>query len=409
MSGRVAYIDCVGGAAGDMLLGALLDAGADEGAVRAGLRGIGIDGLDFEVSTTRRHGVGARRVETLPERDSPKRSWADIDALIAASDLPERPREVARRAFRRLAGAESRVHGTSIGDVHFHEVGGTDAIIDVCAVALAVHDLDIATVTCSPLPLAPGSVEVDHGTLPLPAPATLELLRGCPVRGVDWEAELVTPTGAALVTALADDFGAIPGMTLESIGYGAGSRDLAAIANVVRVIVGQPAALLGDREIAQLETNLDDMLPELVPDAAADCFSAGALDVWTAPALMKQGRPGFVMHALAPLERADQVADAMLRSTTALGVRLRRVERRVLDRESVTVDAGGSPVRVKVGRLGGVAVNLAPEHADCVAVARRTDRPVKAVWAEALAQGERLVGATDDRAGPANGGESGGR
>jgi uncharacterized protein (TIGR00299 family) protein len=380
---RVLYIDCIGGVAGDMLLGALLDAGADVEAVRRGLEGLEVDGLTVTTEPAVRHGIAATRAIVGGAEGQPHRHWSSIRAQIDAAGLPERARTVAQEAFRRLAIAEGRIHAIDPELVHFHEVGAVDAIGEVCGVALALDDLGIDRVVCSPLPAGRGFVDAAHGRLPLPAPATLALLEGAPVYGVEIELELVTPTGAALVAAVAESYGPLPKMTLAGTGYGAGTRDLAAVPNVVRAIVGVGAASAAT--VSLIEANLDDLIPELAPDAAAACFAAGALDVWTAPAQMKRGRPGFVISALARPQDERAVADAMLRETSTLGVRIAHLDRIELDRESRTVEVAGEPVRVKVGRLAGKIVNLAPEHADCERAARILGEPVKTVWARALA------------------------
>jgi uncharacterized protein (TIGR00299 family) protein len=290
-----------------------------------------------------------------------------------------------------LAEAEGRVHGVAPEDVHFHEVGSADALADVCGVALALEDLDVKRVTCSPLPAPRGFVDTAHGRLPLPAPATVELLRGAPIYGVDLDVELVTPTGAALLTTLADEFGPLPPMLLEATGYGAGSREIASIPNVVRVLVGEPTGQPATAAVSLIEANIDDLPAELVPDATESCFAAGALDVWATPAQMKKGRPGIVLSALA--RRADEraVAEAMLRGTSTLGVRIAHLARWELERDVRTVEVGGEPVRVKVGWLDGEVVNVAPEHDDCAAVARRTGRTAKSVWAAAFAAIQQQV------------------
>jgi uncharacterized protein (TIGR00299 family) protein len=381
---RLLYLDCVGGMAGDMLLAALLDAGADVDAVRSGLVGLGVEGLVLETERVARHGIAATRVRVTGAEAQPHRDWASIRAQIDAAGLPERPRARAQEAFRRLADAEGRIHDVDPERVRFHEVGAVDAIGEVCGVALALESLGIDRVACSPLPAGRGLVEAAHGRLPLPAPATLALLEGAPVYGVPLEAELVTPTGAALVAALAEEYGPLPSLTLERTGYGAGSRDMPELPNVVRAIVGT-AAPSAARTVSLIEANLDDLVPELAPDAAAACFAAGALDVWTTPAQMKRGRPGFVISALARPADEDAVATAMLRETSTLGVRIARLDRIELERASRTVAVAGEPVRVKVGVLDGRVVNLAPEHADCERAARITGDPVKTVWARALA------------------------
>jgi uncharacterized protein (TIGR00299 family) protein len=374
---RTLYVDCIGGVAGDMLLGALIDAGA-----QVDLSGLGVEGLGIELGKAERHGIVATTVDVVGAPSQPHRHWSEIRDQLDAADLPPRAKERAQAAFRRLAIAEGRIHGIEPEQVHFHEVGAVDAIGEVVGVALALEALGIDTVVCSPLPLARGFTDAAHGRLPLPAPATVSLLEGAPVYGVELAMELVTPTGAALVSSLAAGYGPVPRMTLTGSGYGAGSRDLEALPNVVRVMIGTDAATGG---VSLLEANLDDLLPELAPDAAQACFDAGALDVWTVPVTMKRGRPGFVLSALAKPERERAVAEAMLRESSTLGVRIAHYDRLELDRASFTVEVGGEPVRVKVGRLDGRIVNLAPEHADCERAAHISGEPVKVVYARALA------------------------
>jgi uncharacterized protein (TIGR00299 family) protein len=385
---RLLYVDCVAGVAGDMLLGALVHAGADVEELRAGLTRLGVPGLELTVERAQRHGLAATRARVAAAPELDHRTWRDVRELVDAAALPERARARAQEAFRRLAEAEARVHDTDPELVEFHEVGAADSIGDVCGVALALESLGIGRVACSPLPAPRGWVEAAHGPLPLPAPAVLELLVGAPLHGVPLDVELVTPTGAALVAACAEEFGPMPPMRLERVGYGAGSRDLAALPNVVRVLVGEPVPEGLAPRVSLIETNLDDLSPELVPDAARAAFDAGALDVWTTSAVMKKGRPGLVLSALARPEREDDVARAVLRTTSALGVRMVTFRRHELERDWRTVRVGGEDVRVKVGRLDGEELNLAPEHDDCARVAARTGRTVASVWAEALTAAE---------------------
>jgi uncharacterized protein (TIGR00299 family) protein len=387
---RLAYVDAVAGVAGDMLLGALLDAGADPEYVRSGLAALALDGLALETEATSRHGIAARRVSVVatPERDV-HRNWADVRDLLDGAALPPRALERAHAVFAALARAEGRVHDVAPENVHFHEVGALDAIGDVCGIVLALEELDIDELACSPLPAPRGLIDAAHGRLPLPAPATLELLRGAPLYGVDVSVELVTPTGAAVVAALAVEFGPLPAMHLQTVGYGAGTRDLQELPNVVRVLVGERDRLAGGdgvrEDVMLIETNLDDLSPELVPDAAERCFAAGALDVWVSPAQMKKGRPGIVFSALARPADERAVAEAILRETTTLGVRVSAARRWELAREWISVEVDGEAIRVKLGFLDGQAVNAAPEHDDCLAAARRTGRPVKELWGAALA------------------------
>ena len=261
---RLLYIDAIAGVAGDMLLGALIDAGASEARVREGLAPLGVD---IVVTRTERHGIGAARLEVVAahEHEHVHRDWAAVRQLIDAAELPTRAHARAHDAFRRLAEAEGAIHGVPPDEVHFHEVGAIDALADVCGTALALEDLDIDEISCSPLPAPRGFISAAHGRLPLPAPATLELLKGAPLEGVDITTELVTPTGAALVAALATTYGALPSMVLESTGYGAGARDLQDRPNLVRVIVGVTAEAPARRPAVLLACNLDDLLPGARP------------------------------------------------------------------------------------------------------------------------------------------------
>lgn len=383
---RTLYLDCVGGIAGDMLLASLIDAGASVEAVVSGLPPV--DGLELRTESVQRLGVRALALHVLTEPDQPHRGWRDVRALIAAASMPPRARERAEETFARLAKVEARVHDMPVEDVVFHEVGALDAIADICGVALALEELDIDDVVCSPLPLGRGVIHGAHGALPAPAPATVELLRGADIRASDDPGETVTPTGAALVTCLASGFGGFPAMTLETVGVGAGSRNTAHAPNIVRAFVGsvEPGFIRESGPLI-LEANTDDLLPELVPDVVDACLNAGAHDVWTTPALMKHGRPGLTISALVARERERDVAEALLRNTTTLGLRTRRVEHRwMLERSFRTVEVGGHPISVKIGTLDGEVINIKPEHRDCAMAAESLRVSAKAIWTAALAQ-----------------------
>jgi uncharacterized protein (TIGR00299 family) protein len=388
---RVLYIDCVAGAAGDMLLGALIDAGASHERISRALGELPLSEIEIACSHADRHGIRAARVDVRAAPEREHRGWVEVRELLDGADLPDRARARAQEAFSRLAQAEARVHGTRPEEVRFHELGALDAIADVCGVALALDDLDVGRIVSSPVPAPRGFVEAAHGRLPLPAPATLELLKGAPTYGVDLDVELVTPTGAALLATLAEEFGPLPPMRLEAIGYGAGSRDIESIPNLVRVLLGETMEAGATAPVSLIETNLDDLSPELVPDAAEACFAAGALDVWATPVQMKKGRPGVVLSALARPADERRVAEALLRETSTLGLRIAQLRRWELERDEQTVDVGGEEVRVKIGRLDGDVINVAPEHDDCAAVAARTGRTVKSVWARAFAAMQERV------------------
>ena len=382
---RCLYLDCVGGIAGDMLLGALIDAGASLDAVQAGLP---IPGLTVRVKRVDRRGVRALSLNVDAGNDDVHRRWSDVRTLVDAATMPDRARSRAHAAFALLAEAEARVHGVAPDEVMFHEVGALDSIADICGVALALEDLHVDEIICSPVPLGRGLVSGAHGLLPLPAPATVELLRGADVCGVAEPGETVTPTGAALVASLASEYGPLPRMKLEVVGTGAGTRDPEHVPNIVRVLIGQrtEAVLSPEEGPLVLETNLDDLLPEFVPDVIEACLAAGAVDVWSTPAGMKHGRPGITLSALVAPTYERAVAETMLRHTTALGLRVRRIEHRwALERKFHAVEVCGHPVNVKLGLMDGEIVNVKPEHRDCVRVARATGQSVKAIWTRALA------------------------
>ncbi len=400
----ILYIDCVGGVAGDMLLAALVDAGASLASINTELAKLGVPGLHASVERVERHSINCAHINVSwdePAHDAHdaddahdrhdahdhSRAYAQVREIIMIAGLASRVTDRALAAFERLAMVEAKIHGVPVDDVHFHEVGSEDSIGDVVGVAVALELLDIDEVQCSPLPLGRGFVRGAHGMLPLPAPATLALLTDVPVEGVDIEKELVTPTGAALVVSLATRFGTIPAMSISALGYGAGGRDLAQRPNIVRVLIGTaPTKTAGEKRatVVLVETNLDDCSPELIPDAAAAATRAGALDVWTSPVIMKKGRPGFVLHAIARPDNAQAVGDALLRETSALGVRMCTYERLELDRSFVSVAVGSEQVQVKIGLRDGRVMNIAPEHDDCAAAAAKLGLPVKEVFAQAL-------------------------
>jgi uncharacterized protein (TIGR00299 family) protein len=388
---RHLHLDCIGGIAGDMTLAALLDAGAGLERLRALPGQLALGTVELAVTRVQRRGVRALHVDVRPPPSPPSRTWRELRELIERSALEPAVRERSLAVFGRLAAAEAAVHGSAVDDVHFHELGGIDTLVDVCGAALLLDELGIEQVSCSSLPLTHGVVRGSHGLLPVPAPATIELLRGAQVHGVEGARETVTPTGAALALELASSFGPPPAMTLERAGYGAGTDDPHDRPNVLRVLVGAAADAPAPAEVVLVETNLDDLSPELVPDAVARCFEAGALDVWTAPVQMKKGRPGLVLSALARPEDEWAVAVAILEETSALGVRVHRLGRHELEREEREVELAGGRVRVKIGRLDGRVVNVAPEHDDCAALARQTGQAVKTVWAEALAAARTIV------------------
>jgi pyridinium-3,5-bisthiocarboxylic acid mononucleotide nickel chelatase len=382
-----AYFDCFAGIAGDMALGALLDAGGGLGALRAGLGGLDLDPFELEVSSVERGGIGATRVEVRTGPAGADRPWREVRALLGAAALPEPVRARALATFERLAEAEGRVHRLPPDQVVFHEVGAVDAVVDVVGTALLLHDLGVSEIWASPVATGSGRTRGLHGTLPVPAPAVLELLRGVPLHAGGVPVELTTPTGAAILAAGVAGFGELPPLRVARVGYGAGGRQLDELPNVLRVILGERAreeGRGGDGGLV-LEANLDDMLPELVPWVMERLFDAGAADVWLTPVQMKKGRPGMVLSVLCP-PGTDAAARAVLwRETSTLGVRGTPVRKWMLERRLVEVELLGGKVRVKLGLEGGRVVNVAPEFADCSRLAEVSGRPLKEVMARAQA------------------------
>jgi uncharacterized protein (TIGR00299 family) protein len=386
---RIAYFDLIGGAAGDMILAALLDAGAPEAQLRAGLEGLGLD-VTLEVSRTQRRGLGATRVEVRPgpSEGHHHRHLPDVLAILERGSLPARALARARAVFEALARAEGEVHGVPPEQVHFHEVGAVDAIIDVAGACLGLELLGVDRVESSPFPLAGGTVKAAHGTIPLPAPATLRLIEavGAPVEGRAGRGELVTPTGAAILTALGERFGPFPAAQLERTGYGAGSREAPAESapNLTRVALASAAGEAAPAEVVQLEANLDDETGERLAYLVERLLDAGALDAWLTPIQMKKGRPATLLGVLASTAEAGALEDLILRESSSLGVRRRALTRTVLPRQTETVSTPWGAVQVKVASRPDGRLTRAPEYEDCARLAREAGVPLRAVYEAAL-------------------------
>ena len=379
---RVAWWHCFSGIAGDMALASLLDAGADLDEVIAGLEKIPISGWHLEASKTWRGGLAATqlRVDTDPAEEGTERTWATIRTTLDAADgLPERARLRAQAVFSRLAVAEGRLHGVPAEDVHFHEVGGLDALVDVVGTCLALESLDVGSVCSSPVALGTGTVNSAHGVLPVPAPAVVELLRNVPVYGSGQAAELTTPTGAALLAALADYFGPLPPVVITASGYGAGTRQLDGVPNVLQVVIGDlQTGVLGGagshRELVVVEANVDDVTGEVMGHTIEALMNAGALDAWLVPVVAKKGRPGHVVSFLAEPEKTAPLTDILVRQTGTLGYREHRVARSALARDVLEVDVRGFHIRVKAGPH-----RLKAEYEDCARAAAPLGLPVSEV------------------------------
>ncbi len=381
---RAAYLDCFAGISGDMLLGALLDAGWPLERLQATVDALGIPGITVEAQRVSKHGLSATHITIDAPGAQPLRHPADLYAIIEGAGLPEPVCERARAVIAALAEAEARVHGIPVEEVHFHEVGAVDTLVDVTGAAAGLHELGVERLTCSPLPWSHGSINIAHGAYPVPPPAVAELVQGLPVRGVDVAGETVTPTGAALARVLAADFGLMPAMTVERVGYGAGSRDWPDRPNVLRLVLGEASEQTEAEDLLVLACNLDDMLPEWYGPLVEAALAAGALDVWLTPAHMKKGRPAVVVEVLCRPQDAGALRALLFRQTTTLGVREMPVRRHALPREVRTVETPYGEVRVKIGRLPDGTAKLSPEHDDCAARAAEHGVSTREVWLAAI-------------------------
>lgn len=379
---KILYFDCHAGIAGDMTVAALLDLGVPFAVVRDAVGRLPLPHSSYSLATERtsRQGIAATRFVVHVEEHQPHRHYTDIAAMIEESALAEGVKEKAQRVLFRLAEAEAKVHGVEIGRVHFHEVGAVDSIADIVGAAAALDWLGVDAIHAAPLPLGSGFVETAHGRLPVPAPATAELLRGIPVHGEAGAGERVTPTGAAILAALATGFGRAPAMTVSGIGCGAGTRDFADMPNILRVFMGESGAGLGRDEVEVIETHIDDTNPEILGHALELLLDAGALDAAFSPLQMKKSRPGVRLTVVAPPERLDALAALILRETSAIGVRHYPARRLKLEREIAERQTSLGPVRVKVLRDGGAVVRVAPEYEECRRIAAERGLALQEVY-----------------------------
>ena len=396
------HFDCFSGISGDMMLGALVDGGLPIKDLRRGLASLGITGYDIRAKKVMRSVIQATKVDVVIHR-SMKHSltFRQILRLIAGSRLPARVKELGREVFTKIAEAESAVHGEPVERVHFHEVGVIDSLVDVMGTLWGCQALGVSRVTASPVNVGTGFEQSAHGTLPVPGPAVARLAQGVPIYSEGPKREFTTPTGMAVLRTLVEEFRALPPMLPTAVGYGAGEADPHGWPNVLRLFLGEVQADAGaDTEsVFEIETNLDDLNPQAYETVMERLFAAGALDVTLAPVVMKRGRPGTVLTALANKDRTRPVADVMLRETTALGVRYREVAREVLPRTFHRVSTKYGPVRMKVASRNGVPIRAVPEYADCRALAERSGKPVRDIMEEAIVTYHRKPGRSSAKEG----------
>jgi len=386
---RTLYFDCFAGISGDMTLGALVDAGADARALKERLELLGLDGYEIGFEKVDRSGISATRASVrLTREEKHHRHLSDIEKIIGGSRLNDSVRERALKIFGRLAEAEARVHNVPVERIHFHEVGALDAIVDVVGACIGFELLGVERFAASALHVGSGTVEMAHGRFPVPPPAVAELLRGAPIYSTDVSGELVTPTGAAIIATVCERYGALPRMRVEATGYGAGSREYKKFPNVLRVLVGESEEAEGEtrgvtedsgEELLMVETNVDDVSPQVLGHLMERALAGGALDCFFTQVQMKKNRPGVLVSILCRLTDGEAMHELLFAETPTLGVRSYRVSRRALEREAVTVETEFGTIAVKVARRGGHVVGAMPEFEECRAAALAHGVPLRVV------------------------------
>jgi uncharacterized protein (TIGR00299 family) protein len=386
---RIAYFDCFAGVSGDMVLGALLDLGLPPEVLDDGWRMLGLKGVQVRGQQVNRGGLMGTQVEV--EGTGRFRNYREMRKAIDDSRLPSGIKEVGLKILHQLAEAEAGIHGMEIEEVHFHEIGGIDTIVDAVGAALGVAHFKWETIICSPLPMGKGFVEAGHGRLPLPAPATVALLKGVPIVPSHSEGETVTPTGASIVTALASGFGPLPEMEITGVGYGAGTRDTEGAPNLLRIIQGKQVQRQAEG-VWVLEADVDDMNPELLPYLNQLLLKEGALDAALIPIQMKKGRPGFTIRALSTAAQREHLAQLIMQESTTLGVRMYHAERMTLPREEREVKTQYGAIKIKVAfDQEGEIINLMPEYESCRQAAEKKKVPLKEVYQEAIEKGREAL------------------
>ncbi len=388
---NIIYADCFSGISGDMLLGALIELGIDMEWLQSELSCVGIESFRFETNKVKKGGIQCTQCKIICHgHEKVTRGIEDIKKIIKESNLKQNIKDNAIEIFQSLADAEAKIHNIPVSEIHFHELGALDSLVDILGVIIAFDNLGIKAFYSSPLPLGRGLINTQHGPIPVPAPATLALLSGIPVIHTGIEAELVTPTGAALVNALARGFGAPPEMVIKKIGYGAGTRDLPDRPNCLRLILGESEYISADTLIEEyievLNCDIDDMNPEFYTYIMENLFNAGALDVTLSQIIMKKGRPGVRISVLAQMNSISKLVNILLTETTTTGIRVNRVRRYKASRQIKTVLTQYGPVRVKYAWKDNNMINVSPEYEDCFKIARKYNRPLKFIYQEIIAE-----------------------
>jgi len=383
---KVAYFDCFSGISGDMTLGVLVDLGLKPEVLKDELLKLNLDGYKINFNKVQKHGITGTKVDIEldnhdhhHEHNHHGRHLSDIIKLISESQLNQDVKDMAEKIFTRLGEAEAKVHNVDIEKIHFHEVGAVDSILDIVGSAIGINTLGIDKIYSSPLPLGQGFVKSSHGVIPVPAPATVELLRGIPAKRTEVSAELVTPTGAAIISTITDSFGPIPDMTIENIGYGAGTKDFTEQPNLLRVIIGTSKDVYESDVINVVETNIDDMSPQVYDLLMDKLFSIGALDVFLTPILMKKNRPAIKLTVLVESTKLQEACACILSETTTMGVRIYEANRKKLAREMTEIETEYGKVNVKLGKIGDEVIKIIPEYDNCKQLAEKNNVPIMKV------------------------------
>lgn len=383
----LAYFDCFSGISGDMTLGALVDAGLPIEVLRSELAKLDLPGYTLSSEKVRRSGLSATKVHVLlDEKEQPARHLSDIEKIINGSSLFPAVKQKSLNIFQRLAEVEAKVHGTTPEKVHFHEVGAVDAIVDIVGSVIGLEHLGITEINGSPVNVGSGTVHTAHGKLPVPAPATVELLKNIPLYSSSITIELTTPTGAAIISTLAASFGPIPHMVISRIAYGAGNKDLPGQPNVLRLMIGEPVSAYEEDTSIIIESNIDDMNPQLYDPLITTLMARGAQDVYLTPIIMKKGRPAILLSVLTDRGNSDTLLEVIFRETTSIGVRIHEVRRKKLSREVRTVETSYGKIRMKISRRGDEIMTVTPEYEDCKKLAEEKQVPLKTVMDEAKAK-----------------------
>jgi len=384
------YFDCFSGISGDMTLGALVDAGVSIDVLRTELDKLNLPGYEVKAEKVKRSGIAATKVHVvIDQKNQMSRHLSDILKIIEASTLSSAVKEKSSRIFKRLADAEAKVHGTTPDKIHFHEVGAVDAIVDIVGSVIGLELLGVMHITASAINVGSGTIQSAHGVLPLPAPATVELLAGIPVYQSGPQFELATPTGAVIISTLGSSFGQMPPMKVDRVAYGAGGHEFPGMPNVLRLMIGQPVAGYEEDTSIVIETNIDDMNPQVYDYLIEKLMQQGAHDVYLTPIIMKKGRPAILLSVLTDRTKSDAVLDTIFRETTSIGVRIQEVGRKKLTREIQVLDTMYGKVRIKISRQGNEILSATPEYEDCKRIAEEKQLPLKQVIEEAKNQFSR--------------------